>query len=100
MRAQCEGNLVWGLGMALSDRLDVAHARIAAGSFAEAPIPSLDRVPPLEVVLVDEGGAPSGAGETAIVAAAAAIANAVRDATGVRIQRFPIDPTELKAQPA
>ncbi|MCV0438154.1 MAG: molybdopterin-dependent oxidoreductase [Hydrogenophaga sp.] len=100
VRAQCEGNLVWGLGMALSDRLDVAHARIAAGSFAEAPIPSLDRVPPLEVVLVDEGGAPSGAGETAIVAAAAAIANAVRDATGVRIQRFPIDPTELKAQPA
>ncbi|MGE0348246.1 molybdopterin cofactor-binding domain-containing protein [Hydrogenophaga sp.] len=100
VRAQCEGNLVWGLGMALSDRLGVAHARIAAGSFAEAPIPSLDRVPPLEVVLVEDGGAPSGAGETAIVAAAAAIANAVRDATGVRIQRFPIDPALLKAQPA
>ncbi|MDR7095881.1 xanthine dehydrogenase family protein molybdopterin-binding subunit [Hydrogenophaga laconesensis] len=95
VRAQCEGNLVWGLGMALSDRLHAAGARIAAGSFAEAPIPSLHQIPRLEVVLVDEGGAPGGAGETAIVATAAAIANAVREATGVRIQRFPIDPLVL-----
>lgn len=97
VRAQCEGNLVWGLGMALSDRLAVADSRIGPGSFAEAPIPSLDQVPPLEVVLVAAGGAPGGAGETAIVATAAAIANAVREATGVRIQRFPID-TRLLAQ--
>lgn len=98
VRAQCEGNLVWGLGMALSDRLDAADARIGPASFAEAPIPSLHQIPPLDVVLVEAGGAPGGAGETAIVATAAAIANAVRDATGVRIQRFPIDPT-LLAQP-
>ena len=97
VRAQCEGNLVWGLGMALSDRLTAVDSRIGPGSFAEAPIPSLDQIPPLEVVLVEAGGAPGGAGETAIVATAAAIANAVREATGVRIQRFPID-TGLLAQ--
>ena len=97
VRAQCEGNLVWGLGMALSDRLAAVDSRIGPGSFAEAPIPSLDQIPPLEVVLVEAGGAPGGAGETAIVATAAAIANAVREATGVRIQRFPID-TGLLAQ--
>lgn len=95
VRAQCEGNLVWGLGMALSDQLQAADARIGAGSFAEAPIPLLHQIPPMHVVLVEEGGAPGGAGETAIVCTAAAIANAVREATGVRIQRFPIDPSLL-----
>ena len=99
VRAQCEGNLVWGLGMVLSDRLEAANARIGADSFAEAPIPLLHQIPPLDVVLVEAGGAPGGAGETAIVATAAAIANAVRDATGVRIQRFPIDPTLLAKPP-
>ncbi|MGV3728041.1 molybdopterin cofactor-binding domain-containing protein [Hydrogenophaga sp.] len=99
VRAQCEGNLVWGLGMALMDRLGAADARIGPSSFAEAPIPSMHQIPAMDVVLVDEGGAPGGAGETAIVATAAAIANAVREATGVRIQRFPIDATPLARQP-
>lgn len=90
VRAQCEGNLVWGLGMALIERLPVAGSQVAAASFADAPIPRLPDVPPMQVVLVDEGDAPGGAGETAIVAAAAAIANAVRDATGVRPGRLPI----------
>jgi len=85
--------------MVLSDRLEASDARVGAGSFAEAPIPLLHQIPPMDVVLVEEGGAPGGAGETAIVATAAAIANAVREATGVRIQRFPIDP-RLLAQPA
>ncbi|QIM52878.1 xanthine dehydrogenase family protein molybdopterin-binding subunit [Hydrogenophaga crocea] len=92
VRAQCEGNLVWGLGMALSDALTVADGRVASDSFASAPIPRLDAVPPLHVVLVDEGEPPGGAGETVIVAAAAAIANAVRAATGRRPTRFPLDP--------
>lgn len=96
VRAQCEGNLVWGLGMLLTDRLPVAGSRIAASSFADAPVPRFDQVPTIEVLLVDAGDAPSGAGETAIVAAAAAMANAVRDATGVRVTRFPLDPESLK----
>jgi isoquinoline 1-oxidoreductase beta subunit len=90
VRAQCEGNLVWGLGMALIERLPVADAQVAAATFADAPIPRMADVPPMTVVLVDEGEPPTGAGETAIVAAAAAIANAVRDATGVRPSRLPI----------
>jgi isoquinoline 1-oxidoreductase subunit beta len=90
VRAQCEGNLVWGLGMVLTERLPIAESRVAAFSFADSPIPKYADVPAMEIVLVDEGEAPSGAGETAIVAAGAAIANAIRDATGVRIQRLPI----------
>ena len=97
VRAQCEGNLVWGIGMVLSDRLPVAASRVAASSFANAPIPRMVDVPPMQVVLVDSAEAPSGAGETAIVAAGAALANAVRDATGLRLKRLPLRPEDVKA---
>jgi isoquinoline 1-oxidoreductase beta subunit len=98
VRAQCEGNLVWGLGMVLVERLPIGASQVAARSFADSPIPRGADVPPLEVVLVDEGEPPSGAGETAIVAAGAAIANAVRDATGVRPTRFPLAPADFAAK--
>jgi isoquinoline 1-oxidoreductase beta subunit len=90
VRAQCEGNLVWGLGMVLLERLPVAASQVGAATFADSPIPRIGDVPPLEVVLVDEGDAPGGAGETAIVAAGAAIANAVRAATDQRPRRLPL----------
>lgn len=93
VRAQCEGNLVWGLGMVLGDELPLVPGGVAGGGFAAAPIPAFTQLPTMEVVLVDDGTQPpAGAGETAIVAAAAAIANAVRDATGVRPTRFPLRP--------
>jgi isoquinoline 1-oxidoreductase beta subunit len=90
VRAQCEGNLVWGLGMALGDALSLRDGAVVSDSFAAAPIPRIDALPPMRVVLVDKGEAPGGAGETVIVAAAAAIANAVRAATGRRPTRFPL----------
>lgn len=97
VRAQCEGNLVWGLGMVLVEQLPVAGGQVAATSFAQSPIPRLSQVPPMRVALVESERPPSGAGETAIVAAGAAIANAVRDAVGVRPQRLPLRAAELRA---
>ncbi|WP_137731645.1 xanthine dehydrogenase family protein molybdopterin-binding subunit [Pseudaquabacterium pictum] len=89
VRAQCEGNLVWGLGMVLTDQLPVAGGAVDATSFAQAPLPAIGDLPPMEVVLVDHGEAPGGAGETVITAAGAAVANAVRAASGHRITRLP-----------
>jgi isoquinoline 1-oxidoreductase beta subunit len=84
--------------MVFSDRLPVAQGGVAAASFADAPLPRMSQVPPMQVLLVDEGDAPGGAGETAIVAAGAAVANALRDATGVRVQRLPLQPATLAAR--
>jgi isoquinoline 1-oxidoreductase beta subunit len=91
VRAQCEGNLVWGLGMVLGDRLPVVGGVPAATGFADAPIPTTADVPDIAVDLMPSDAPPTGAGETAIVAAPGAIANAVRAATGVRPTRFPLD---------
>lgn len=90
VRAQCEGNLVWGLGMVLIEELALdERGNVAATSFADSPIPRFSDMPDLHIDLVDTGEPPTGAGETAIVAAGAAIANAIRAATGVRLRTLP-----------
>ena len=91
VRAQCEGNLVWGLGMVLVEGWS-AQAR----NFGESPIPRITQLPTLSVQIVDHGEPSSGAGETAIVAAGAAIANAIRAATGWRLQQLPLQPQDLR----
>lgn len=100
VRAQCEGNLVWGLGMVLVEALPIAGSRVAAASFADSPIPRFADVPPLRVELVDAGDTPAGAGETAIVASAGAVFNAIVDATGFRASRVPVRPADLLAASA
>lgn len=97
VRAQCEGNLVWGLGMVLVESLPVGSSRVAAATFIDSPIPRFADVPRMDVLLVDEGEPATGAGETAIVASGAAIANAIRAATGVRATRLPLKPEDLLA---
>ncbi|MEM1073295.1 MAG: molybdopterin cofactor-binding domain-containing protein [Pseudomonadota bacterium] len=91
VRAQCEGNLVWGLGMVLSDSLPLQDGRVIAETFADAPIPTLSQVQSITVDLLESDRPPQGAGETAMVAGPGAIANAIRSATGVRPTRFPMD---------
>jgi CO/xanthine dehydrogenase Mo-binding subunit len=90
VKAQVEGNLVWGIGMALSEELSVADGHIDVTSFADYLTPRFSEVPELVVDLIDEGDAPTGAGETALVAATAAITNAVAAMTGVPVSRLPV----------
>ncbi len=95
VRAQCEGNLAWGIGMVLTDELPVEDGAVAASGFVDAPIPLLTDMPAVTVHLLDSDRPPGGAGETAIAAAPGAIANAVRAATGIRPLRFPLRPADF-----
>ena len=95
VRAQCESNLVWSIGMVLSDGLPVEDGRVVAGNFGNAPIPTLSEVPPIVVDLITGDAPPAGAGETMIVAGPGAIANAIHAATGVRAVHFPVWPEVL-----
>ena len=73
VQAQVEGNLVWGIGMALFEDLTLAEGTVAQTSFADYAVPRFSDVPEMVIELIDEGEAPTGAAETAIVAAAPAI---------------------------
>ncbi len=97
VRAQCVGNLVWSIGMVLSDDLTTEAGRVIDETFADAVIPRLADVPAINVDLIASDLPPSGAGETAIVAGPGAIANAIRAATGIRPARFPVPAREYAA---
>ena len=90
VQAQVEGCLVWCLGMVLVEALPLQPSGVAATGFAESPIPRFHQVPPITVRLVPSDADPTGAGESAMTAGAAALANAVFDATGRRATRFPL----------
>jgi len=63
-----------------------------------ASLPLGFRVPVIESVLINRTGVPAtGAGETAITLVAAAVGNAVFDATGVRIRQAPFTRERVKA---
>jgi xanthine dehydrogenase YagR molybdenum-binding subunit len=101
--SQMRGGIVMGLGMALMEEtvLDKNLGRIVNRDLAEYHVPVNADVPPLDVLLLenfDEYASPigaKGAGEIGIVGAAAAIANAVYHATGVRVRDLPITPDKL-----
>lgn len=95
VRAQVEGNLVWSIGLVLSDELPTAGGRIALASFADYALPRMAQMPLFDIDLVDSERAPSGAGETAIVAGAGAIFNAITAAAGTRPVRLPVRRSEL-----
>ena len=62
------------------------------------PVIRFEQVPDVDVVLINHPEiAPSGAGEPSSRPIAAAIANAIFDATGIRIRRVPFSPDHVKA---
>jgi CO/xanthine dehydrogenase Mo-binding subunit len=98
LEAQIEGNLVWGLGMALIERVEVGASEVASLNFDRYPIPRMTDAPRVEIAIVDRRDVlPAGAGETALIVAAPAIANALRAASGRRFTRLPIRPPAVSA---
>ncbi len=95
---QVEGCVTMGLGYVLSEELRFSGGKILDENFATYELPRFSWLPRIETALVPNNDlAPQGGGEPAIVPMGAAIANAVFDATGVRVTRLPITPSRLRA---
>jgi CO/xanthine dehydrogenase Mo-binding subunit len=93
LRNQVEGAMVMGLGGALFEAIDFGGGRILNARLSRYRVPRFQDVPKIEVVLLDRKDLPSaGAGETPIVGIAPAIANAIYNATGVRVRNMPVLP--------
>lgn len=88
-RAQVEGNLVFGLGMALVEELTGGEGGVTQSGFADYALPRFSDVPPMTIRFIGEDRLASGVGEVAIVAATAAITNALSALTGQRVTRLP-----------
>lgn len=92
LRNQVEGAVIMGMGGALFERIEFEEGKIANPHLARYRVPRFADVPVIETVLLDRKDLPSaGAGETPIVGIAPAIANAIFDATGVRLRSLPLE---------
>jgi xanthine dehydrogenase YagR molybdenum-binding subunit len=107
-RSQIIGGVVFGIGMALHEETLVDHklGRIVNHNLAEYHVPASADVPDLDVIFVDEPDeiinplGVKGVGEIGMVGTAAAIANAIYHATGVRVRDPPITVDKILANDA
>jgi CO/xanthine dehydrogenase Mo-binding subunit len=99
MRNQLEGGALQGLSRALGEEVTWDDQKVTSVDWRTYRSLSLGfSVPQIESVLVDRHeGEAMGAGETAITVVAAAVGNAIFDATGARIREVPFTPERVKA---
>ncbi len=91
LRNQIEGSILQTLGRALHEEVKFDRSRVTSVDWASYPILSFPDVPSLDVALIDRPSLPPlGAGEASTAPVAAAVANAVFDATGIRLRRVPL----------
>ena len=93
-----EGNIVQGISRTLWEEVKFNDKSVTTVDWITYPILDITEKPAnIESVLIDHKEiAPSGAGEPSIRPVAAAIANAIFDATGVRMRRVPFSPDRVK----
>jgi CO/xanthine dehydrogenase Mo-binding subunit len=96
VEGQMRGGTAQGLGWALYEELvHDEHGQLMTSSFLDYAIPSAERIPEIETLVV-EVPAPDGPfgakgiGEAPVIAVAPAVANAIAHATGVRLRALPM----------
>lgn len=95
IRAQIDGGIVMGMGLALSEEWEPKGGVQFRPSLAKYHAPRFRDVPQLEEIILEEPGGigpygSKGIGELPTIPVAAAIANAIWDAVGVRVRELPV----------
>jgi xanthine dehydrogenase molybdenum-binding subunit len=99
---QIHGGIHMGLGYALAERLVVERGQVLTQSFMDYAVLKADDMPEIAVKLiesVDQEGpfGAKGLGESGVIPVAAAVANAIKDALGLRFTELPITPARVRA---
>ena len=102
-RSQYLGGIIMGFGMGLMEetRSDLRTGRLTVKDLADYHVPIQADIPSIDVIMVEEADSNvnpigvKGVGEIGIVGVAPAIANAVYNATGLRIRDLPITPDKI-----
>jgi CO/xanthine dehydrogenase Mo-binding subunit len=98
VEGQVHGGIAQGLGMALMEEYIPGRTE----NLHDYLIPTIGDIPPIETIIIEEPDAhgPYGAkglGEHVLVPTAPALLNAIKHATGVRIQKVPAIPSAVYA---
>lgn len=87
---QIEGGIVFGLTSLLKSGITFENGRVQQGNFDDYPLLQMDEMPEVEVHIVPDDRPPQGIGEMGVPPVVPAVANAIFDATGIRIRHMPI----------
>lgn len=95
---QIHGNVIQSTSRVLKERVTFEESTVASKEWGGYPILTFPEVPQIDVLMMPrQDQPPMGAGESASVPSAAAIANAIYDATGIRFRELPITPERVLA---
>jgi nicotinate dehydrogenase subunit B len=98
VRHQIHGNVIQSTSRALKEQVTFSAKGVVPTEWGGYPILTFPELPSIDVLLVSRPDQPPrGAGEAASVPSAAAIANAIYDATGVRFREPPFTPEKVLA---
>ncbi|MGH8970187.1 MAG: molybdopterin cofactor-binding domain-containing protein [Actinomycetes bacterium] len=98
---QIEGGIAQGVGLAVMEEIVIDGGVVRNASFTDYLIPTALDMPDVQVAALieePEPGAPFGAkgvGETPTISSSAAVAAAIRDATGLELPRIPVRPQDI-----
>jgi CO/xanthine dehydrogenase Mo-binding subunit len=98
LKNQIEGCIVQTLSRALHEEVTFDRARVTSVDWVSYPVLRFPEAPSIDVILIDRPDQPLfGAGEAATAPVAAALGNAVFEATGVRLRTVPFTAARVKA---
>ena len=98
VRHQLQGNVIQSVSRVLKEEVRFDRKAVTSREWGAYPILTFPELPAIQPVLLSRPDQPPmGAGESASVPSAAAIANAIFDATGVRFREVPFTPERIKA---
>jgi nicotinate dehydrogenase subunit B len=98
VRHQIHGNVIQSTSRALMEEVTFDRASVTSREWGAYPIITFPDIPAIDVLMIPRPDKPPlGVGESASVPSAAAIANAIFDATGVRFRELPFTPERILA---
>jgi nicotinate dehydrogenase subunit B len=98
VRHQIHGNVIQSTSRALMEEVSFERGSVTSREWGAYPIITFPDVPEIDVLMLPRPDQPPlGVGESASVPSAAAIANAIFDATGVRFRELPFTPERILA---
>ncbi|HLE95701.1 MAG TPA: molybdopterin cofactor-binding domain-containing protein, partial [Acidimicrobiia bacterium] len=100
IRGQIEGGIMQGVGLAIMEELVMENGVIRNPTFTDYLLPTILDAPDVEAVLIEEDGSwgpfgAKGVGEPPTISSTAAVAAAIRLATGRQLNRVPIRPQDI-----
>jgi isoquinoline 1-oxidoreductase beta subunit len=95
--AQTESSIVYGLGLALSERITIKDGAVEQSNFYDYRVPRMNEVPGMHIEVIQTDNAPTGVGQMASPLLAPAVGNAIARLSGVRLRHSPFTPERVKA---